>query len=239
LAKALVPSFDEVARRLQIGPPWKDDACPVERLKGVDERGTVGFGEDVVTDLNHIVRAEAEEVAIEGRMMERAEGDSVSDEWLPSRVRVGNDMRRVEKFLVTQAAERALTLVRLEYPFAKSSLMESEAHHGSRVEPTCCVSVLVELIDLLGGPQTDVSCIVDGHGERESAGLVGYDEDRPGSEVPTRGDPVEIGKGQAPLHRKAEASIIGMLWVGSAVPIPKKPVWTEGIVVRTSWRGGN
>lgn len=203
LEEALVPSFDEVSRRLQVGPARKDDPRTVERLEGVNQSWTVGLGKNVVADLDHIIGAETEEVTVEGGMMQRAESDSVPDEWLSGGLRVRNDMGRVEKLLVTQPAECALALVRLEYPFPESALMEPKAHDGGGVETTCGVGVLVNLIGRGNRPQAHMSCIVDGYSEGESARLICDDEDRPGGEVPPRDDPVKVDKRKALLHRKA------------------------------------
>lgn len=239
LTKARVPCFDQISCRLQIGSPRKDDPCPVEGLDGVDQRRSVGFGEDVVANLKHVIRSETEEVAIERCMMERAQGDSVLDEGFSGRVGVGDDVGRVEKLLVTEPTERTLALVRLKYPFAKPSLVESKADHRGGVESTRGVGVFMEQIDRVGRLQAAMGCIVDGHGEREPARIVGHDEHRPCSEVAPGDNSVEIDKREATFHRKAKTSVIGMLRVGAAVPIPKQPIGTEGVVVRTRWRRGN
>jgi hypothetical protein len=238
-AEAFIAHFEQISCGLQVGPPRKDDPCPVESLESVDQRGSVGFGKDVVANLEHVIGAETEEVAIERCMMERAQGDSVLDEWFSGGVRVGDNVGRVKKFLVTEPTERTLALVRLEYPFAKPSLVESKADHRRRVESTRGVGVFMELIDRVGRLQADMDCIVDSHGERETARLVGHDEDRPGSEVAPGDDSMEIDKREATFHRKTETSVIGVLRVGAAVPIPKQPIGTERVVVRTRWRSGD
>jgi hypothetical protein len=239
LTEALVPRLDEFPRRLQVGPTRKNDPCSVERLERMNERGAVRFGKNVVADLEHIIGAETEEIAVECRVMERAEGNSVSDQWFAGGIGIGDDMSRVEKFLVTQSAECALALVRFEHPFAESALMKSEAHHGGGIEAPRCVSVLAKLRGRFGRPQSEVSCIIDGHCEGEAARLIRDDKYGPGSEVAPRDDSVKVNKRKTSLHCETEASVVGMLRVRTSVSIPEKSIWTEGVVVRACWRCGD
>ncbi len=148
-------------------------------------------------------------------------------------------MGRVQKFLVTEPAERALALVGLEHPLAKPSLVESPADRRGGVTSARDVGIFVELIDRVGRPQTDVGGIIDGHGEREPARLVAHDEDRPCSQVASGDDSVEIGKRKAAIHGKTQTPVIGVLRVGAAVSIPKQPVRAEGVIVRPRWRRGD
>lgn len=54
-------------------------------------------------------------------------------------------MGRIEKLFVAQAAERALTLVRIQHTLAKGPLVESNADHGSDVHAARAVGILAHL----------------------------------------------------------------------------------------------
>ena len=59
--------------------------------------------------------------------MQPTKREAVSYLGLPFRLGIGNDVGRVEQFLVTEAAERTLMPVRFEYPLPECLLVQSSA----------------------------------------------------------------------------------------------------------------
>jgi hypothetical protein len=115
----------------------------VKRLNGVHQRRTVPFPKDVFANFDFEIGTDADEVVIESRMVEGTERKAVVDVWLASRLRVANDVSRVEEFVVAKTAEGALTLVCIEDSFPKSSLMETHADCCSHVSSAGRIRVLV------------------------------------------------------------------------------------------------
>lgn len=66
----------------------------------------------------------------------------------------------------------------------------------------------------------------------------GGDEYRPGGEVLAQKDPVEVNERQAALHREAQAAIVGVIRIRSALPVAKQSIRAEGVVIR-SLRSGS
>ncbi len=98
---------------------------------------------NILADFHHVIRAEPQEVAIEGRVMQRTQCYAVSDKWLSGWLRVGHYVGGIKEFFVAQAAECALTSVRLQDAFTKGSLVESNTDHGSDVRATGASGVLL------------------------------------------------------------------------------------------------
>ncbi len=142
LTKTLIANFDELACWLQIGTPRYDDPATVERLERVNERRPVMLFENISADLEHVIRAEPQEVAIERCVMQRTQGDPVSDKWLSGWFRVGDYVGGIMEFFVAQAAERALTLIRLQHALTEGSLVESNTDRGGDVHTTSAIGVL-------------------------------------------------------------------------------------------------
>lgn len=115
----------------------------MKRLDGVDERGTISLFEDVSPDLDDAVRADTDEVAIEGHVMELAQRQSITNEGGTLGFRVGHYVRCIEQLLVPEPAQRALVPVRLEDSLPERSLMESLANGGRDVLPSSRLPLIV------------------------------------------------------------------------------------------------
>jgi hypothetical protein len=56
------------------------------------KHGAIGLGEDVLPDLQYQVRPDPEDVSVEGRVVEGAEGGAVRHDRLPAGVIVRDDV---------------------------------------------------------------------------------------------------------------------------------------------------
>ena len=62
----------------------------------MQKHGAIFFLEDVLSDLNKVVRRDANDEAIKGRVVEFAKGDSIVDGRDSIRIRIGDDVSCVE-----------------------------------------------------------------------------------------------------------------------------------------------
>jgi hypothetical protein len=115
----------------------------VKGLDRVHQRWTVALLKDVWSNLDHVVRTKAEELPVEGAVMQGAEREAVADEWLSSGLGIGNDVGRVEQLLMTEAAEGALPLIGLKHPLTKGPLVQTAPNDRGDVAPARAVRVLV------------------------------------------------------------------------------------------------
>ncbi len=74
------------------GRTRKQDALTVKPLNGMGQRRTIMLFEYVRTDLNHTVGPETDELAVEGVVVQGAEGESIGNYRLTQRVRVRDDV---------------------------------------------------------------------------------------------------------------------------------------------------
>ena len=79
------------------------NALGVEALEAVAEHGAVFFDEDVQADLDDVVGGNTQEVAVEGGVVEFAEGQTVFDRGDPLGIAIGEDVGGVEELGVAQA----------------------------------------------------------------------------------------------------------------------------------------
>lgn len=73
------------------------DLLPLEALESMAEHGAVLLAQDVLPHFHDEVGANAEEVPIEGGMMEFAQRESIGDDRCPIRLGVRDDVSRIEK----------------------------------------------------------------------------------------------------------------------------------------------
>lgn len=105
--KHLVALSQEVGVGPQRFPPRNLNPLSRQPLQTVDQHRPVDLVEDIAPHLHHVVGAHAQDVAVEGGVVQLAERQSVRDDRLPERVRVGQDVRGVQEFAVTQTAHGA------------------------------------------------------------------------------------------------------------------------------------
>ncbi len=80
----------------------------MESLDGVSERGAIRLVQQIVPDLDDVVRTDPHEELIEYRVMEPAECEAIGHNRLSVGLRVRDDMRSVQELAVLQAAECTL-----------------------------------------------------------------------------------------------------------------------------------
>ena len=86
----------------------------VELLKPVPQHRTIMLLHDVVPDFDDLVGSDADDVVIESGMVDLAERQSVLHDGQPLRVSIWQDVCRVQQGHVTQPADGALAIIRLD-----------------------------------------------------------------------------------------------------------------------------
>lgn len=92
----------------------------MQALEPVAQHGAVGLAPDVGPHLDPVVGPDADEVPVEGRVVQLAQGEPVVDHGLAAGLPVRDDVGGVEQLLVAQPAEAALAAVRRAAPAAGS-----------------------------------------------------------------------------------------------------------------------
>jgi hypothetical protein len=149
-------------------------------------------------------------------------------------------MRRIEKFLMPEPAKSALPAIRLKDSLSKRTLMQADPHSRGDICPAPRIRVLPDhaahfRID------AKVAFVVDGNGESRGwrRRIIAYDENRPGSDIAPSGDSMKVNQWQAIRHRGSKSAVIPMIWIDASIPVSKKPILAESIVIRTVGSGRN
>jgi len=180
------------------------------------------LSQDVRSNLEHVVRTKAEELPIEGAVMESAEREPVADEWLSSRLGIGDDVRRVKQLFMTQAAEGALSLIGLEHPLAESPLMQTDPNDPGDVAPASTVSLLADDVYFWGRPCRDKQMlrIVDGNRHGQVRRVIPDDVHGPRGQILAGHDAVKVRERKPALHRLSQSLVLRMIRIGPAIPVP-------------------
>ncbi len=91
----------------------------------MSEHRSVGLPEDVLAYLDDEIWPNADDVVVESGMMQLAQREAIGDDRLATRLSIGDDVGRVEQFLMPELTQGASTPVRGEDALAKPSLMQS------------------------------------------------------------------------------------------------------------------
>ena len=107
-----------------------------------DEHRPVRLLENRSPDFDRVVRPNGQEEAVEGGVMQLAQRQSVTDDRIALVLRILNDVRRVEQFLMPKVADGALHAIGIEHLLTKRLLMEPPADRRSHVLPSYLVAIL-------------------------------------------------------------------------------------------------
>src|SRR5262245_20214977 len=203
----------------------------VKTLKAVNQHGTVGLVQYVPANLDDAVRTDPDQVAVERRVVEVTERDSVRYRRLTKRVRVRHDVRRLEQFLAFEATDAAVVLVGAYNSLAKRCLVQPLAEQAGRVSPP---KRRLRLL-LRDVAKAGEDALVDADGECQAGRIVTHDVDRPLRRVQAWHDSVEVDERNLLLHRQPEAHIFAVCRIRPAVSIAEQAIVTEGVVVRAGF----
>ena len=110
---------------------------------------------------------------------------------------IRQDVRSIEEFPATEAADRALRLIGLQNPFPKRSLMKSPQRHHGHVGTTGFRRHWL----VPGSRYEGALWCIDGDREAESFGFVPNHIDWPRCNILARNDSVEVDERTSALHR--------------------------------------
>ena len=201
----------------------------------MSEHWPVALIKDVSSDLDHKIRADGEDVRIERSMMELAQGQAVRYHGFTSRMAVREDVRRIDKFRVSQLAYRALASVGVQHPLSEDGLMKSSLRHTSVVGAT----------GVLRDRRAEVwrERLRFGKGDREGecCRVITHHVDGPRGKVVALRDALEVRKRHLFDHRLAETSVLAVVNVRAAIPVDQQSIRRHAVFVRAftpldNWR---
>lgn len=86
-----------------------------------------------MTDFHGVIGSNCNDMAIESRMVQFAERNPVRDNWFTTRIRIRNNMRRLEEFLVSESADCAMLSICSHDILAKPLLVKSPSGYHCNV----------------------------------------------------------------------------------------------------------
>jgi hypothetical protein len=122
--------------RLLVVATRKDaERVAVKILETVTEHRPVRFPQDVRPDLNHVVGADAQDVAVECRVVDLAQGEPVPHLRGAAFSSVAHDVRSIEEFRMLEPAYRAAPSVCVQDALPEAGLMEADQGETCGVSP--------------------------------------------------------------------------------------------------------
>lgn len=173
-----------------------------------------------------MVGADTEDLSIEGCVVESAECQAVRDDRLTPGVAVRNDVRRLEQLGVPQTANGTTVLVGLQHSLPEGRLMEASQRYGRHIRPPC-------LRDTRRGTPTLCQALARVHcdAEAEFVRIVTDDVDRPRGQILSLDHSKQVDERSSSLHRKAQAYVVAVSRIRSAIAVKEEPIVLEAIFV--------
>lgn len=145
----------------------------------------VDFFEDINTHFDAVVGRDANNVGIECRVMELAQGQSIRDTRLPLRVAIRDNVRCLQQLMMPQAANRAVLAIPREHPLPERLLVEPLAHKPGDVPSA---EVRFDAGDWSRNPHE--LALIDGDREGQRRRVVPDDVDGPRRHIAAHDDAV-------------------------------------------------
>jgi hypothetical protein len=130
----LVARLDVVPTGLVNGPPGQRDRAAVHFLETVSQHRSVDLVENVLAHLDDVVGPQADDLVVEGGVMDLAQREAVGDHRCTTE-RVGDDVGRIQEFDVLQLTHRAGVPVRAQHVDAERRLVEALLGEAAVVAP--------------------------------------------------------------------------------------------------------
>ena len=102
-------------------------------LESMLQHGTIVFFEHIRTNMDSAICVDAEDVSIEGCVMDPTECQAVGNLREAAFFSIGNNVCGVQKLPMAKGAHTAATLISSDNKFAKSSLVQADLHGPHRV----------------------------------------------------------------------------------------------------------
>jgi hypothetical protein len=110
----------------------------VELLQAVNQHRAVGVVENILTNFDHAVGSDTDQVLVESLVVEPAQGDPIRHGRLAERVGVRQDVCGLDELCVLETTDRAVVLVGSHDALAKGGLMQALPKESRRVTPSEC-----------------------------------------------------------------------------------------------------
>src|ERR1035437_8541926 len=188
-------------------------------LQTDQEHRPVRFFKDRSPDFDRVVGPDGQEKAVECGVMKLAEREAVADDRIAFIIGIGDDVRRVEKLLMTESAYGALLAVCVEYLLTELLLVESPADCGGYVLPPYLIPVLGGAMKTWVSQVLESRRFADVHLEVETGSVVVHNVDGPRRQVAAWKSPVEVDEREFALHRQPKPAVVREFRVGPALRV--------------------
>ena len=172
------------------------DLRPMKTLNCVFQSRPVTFPQNIRPHLDDEIGPQTDKILVERRMVQMAESDAVPNDRIALRLVIGNDMSRIQQFLVPQTAKCTLTPVCFEDPLSKLLLMQTHAHRRGDISSAAFSGFFSDrcLGSAKQSIQPQMLFIIYGDRKRRSRRprIISNHKNRPGRDIAAGNNPVQI-----------------------------------------------
>ncbi len=178
------------------------------------------FREQVRSEFYYAVRCDAEQLRIERCVVKFAQRESVRNDRRAKRVAVRQNVRRIQELLSPEAADRAVLVVGRDHPMAECFLVEPLLDLSGHITAAGICIRVAEWRSI----QARQLPVINARRKGKASRIVSNDEHRPRGVIHTRHNAMEVNQRRTAYHREPNASVVGMVWVSTPVPIAQQPI---------------
>src|SRR2546422_112698 len=224
----LVALCQEIPIRPQVPGLGSRNRRALKSLEAVTEHRPIRLAKDVRPQFDREFRGNAQDVPVKRGMVQSAQRQPVRHDRFSPRMPVGQDVCRLEEFLMAEPANGTTLPVRPEHLLSKRLLVQSALRDAGDIRAPSLGSCVV--FDTRGYQRYVL--LVDRDREDQVERIVSDDIGGPGRHVSPRHNAEQVDERCLALHRQSESLIVPMIWIGPPVPILEKPALADPVVVR-------
>jgi hypothetical protein len=187
----------------------------LEPLKPVLEHRAVRLAQDIQPHVHYEIRADTEDIPIEGGMVQRAERHAIGDDGLASRVAVRQDVGGLEQLQIPKPADRASLLIRSQHSLPERLLVKPSLRDDGHVRSPRFSNPVIRIRHEQG-----MLLLVDGDEEAQCRGLVSDHVRGPDGHVLAGDHSKQVDEREPTQQGATKSHVVRVLWIGSSVAIP-------------------
>ena len=179
-----------------------EELVSLELLETVPKHRTVDFIKNVLAHLDDQIRTDADDVAVEGSVVQLAQCQPIRDHRFAPHMGIRENVGGIEQLHVVEAAHCAGLPIGTEHAVAEGELMNSVTRQSGQVAPPG----IVDHVD--GQIRPEHLGIIHRDGECERRRVVTDDEHRPFGSVPPGYCPVQVHQRNLTFHGASKTDVV-------------------------------
>ncbi len=192
-----------------------------------------------MSNLYAMLWCNSDEVAIESRVVQLAQGDAVGHDRLSAGLFVAHDVSCIQELFMAEVTESTLPSIRGEDLRSKAALVGSLHKRPCDVLAARFGQVIHHDGPVQGPVDPRLAQIIHCDPKAQAERIIGHHKNRPGGKVLTLLDPEEVNEGNSKLHEAPQSDVVAMFRVAPSVLVVQESFFRHVVLIRSGSHSRN